>query len=111
MFNVTHAFLDALRARKGRVVNIGSIQSFMHVRWPNSVAYTTSQHGVLGLSRRARQERRTGQRDRPRPDRDAAQRGDPRQESRRRERLPRTYAARPHRNARGRRRPGALPGF
>jgi NAD(P)-dependent dehydrogenase (short-subunit alcohol dehydrogenase family) len=51
MFNVTHAFLDALRARKGRVVNIGSIQSFMHVRWPNSVAYTTSKHGVLGLTR------------------------------------------------------------
>lgn len=51
MFNVTHAFLDPLRARKGRVVNIGSIQSFMHVRWPNSVAYTTSKHGVLGLTR------------------------------------------------------------
>jgi NAD(P)-dependent dehydrogenase (short-subunit alcohol dehydrogenase family) len=51
MFNVTHAFLEPLRARKGRVVNIGSIQSFMHVRWPNSVAYTTSKHGVLGLTR------------------------------------------------------------
>ncbi|MGH6619079.1 MAG: SDR family NAD(P)-dependent oxidoreductase [Alphaproteobacteria bacterium] len=51
MFNVTHAFLDPLRARRGRVVNIGSIQSFMHVRWPNSVAYTTSKHGVLGLTR------------------------------------------------------------
>ena len=51
MFNVTHAFLDQLRARKGRVINIGSIQSFMHVRWPNSPAYTTSKHGVLGLTR------------------------------------------------------------
>jgi NAD(P)-dependent dehydrogenase (short-subunit alcohol dehydrogenase family) len=50
-FNVTHAFLDPLRARKGRVINIGSIQSFMHVRWPNSPAYTTSKHGVLGLTR------------------------------------------------------------
>lgn len=51
MFNVTHAFLDQLRATKGRVVNIGSIQSFVHVRWPNSAAYTTSKHGVLGFTR------------------------------------------------------------
>lgn len=51
VFNVTHAFLDQLRASKGRVVNIGSIQSFVHVRWPNSAAYTTSKHGVLGFTR------------------------------------------------------------
>jgi NAD(P)-dependent dehydrogenase (short-subunit alcohol dehydrogenase family) len=51
MFNVTHAFLAQLRATKGRVVNIGSIQSFMHVRTPSSPAYTTSKHGVLGLTR------------------------------------------------------------
>src|SRR5438046_9279442 len=40
-----------LRATKGRIVNIGSIQSFMHVRTPNSPAYTTSKHGVLGFTR------------------------------------------------------------
>ncbi len=51
MFNVTQAFLDVLRATKGRIVNIASLQSFMHVRTPNSVAYTTSKHGVLGLTR------------------------------------------------------------
>jgi NAD(P)-dependent dehydrogenase (short-subunit alcohol dehydrogenase family) len=51
VFNVTHAFLDQLRETKGRVINIGSIQSFMHVRWPNSAAYTTSKHGVLGMTR------------------------------------------------------------
>src|SRR5262249_29942441 len=51
MFNVTHAFLDQLRATRGRIVNIGSIQSFVHVAWPNSAAYTTSKHGVLGLTR------------------------------------------------------------
>jgi 3-oxoacyl-[acyl-carrier protein] reductase len=50
-FNVTHAFLGALRATKGRIVNIASIQSFMHVRTPNSPAYTTSKHGVLGFTR------------------------------------------------------------
>jgi NAD(P)-dependent dehydrogenase (short-subunit alcohol dehydrogenase family) len=50
-FNVTHAFLDQLRATKGRIVNIGSIQSFVHVRTPNSPAYTTSKHGVLGFTR------------------------------------------------------------
>jgi 3-oxoacyl-[acyl-carrier protein] reductase len=50
-FNVTHAFLASLRASKGRIVNIGSIQSFVHVRTPNSAAYTTSKHGVLGFTR------------------------------------------------------------
>ena len=50
-FNVTHAFLKPLRAAKGRIVNIASIQSFMHVRTPNSPAYTTSKHGVLGFTR------------------------------------------------------------
>ena len=50
-FNVTHAFLSALRAAKGRIINIASIQSFVHVRTPNSPAYTTSKHGVLGFTR------------------------------------------------------------
>jgi len=51
VFNVTHAFLGQLRAAKGRIVNIGSIQSFVHVRTPNSPAYTTSKHAVLGFTR------------------------------------------------------------
>lgn len=51
MFNATRAFRDQLRASGGRVVNIGSIQSFAHVRTPNSLAYTTSKHGVLGFTR------------------------------------------------------------
>lgn len=52
MFNVTHAFLDQIRATKGCIINIGSIQSFVHVNgWPNSAAYTTSKHGVLGFTR------------------------------------------------------------
>jgi 3-oxoacyl-[acyl-carrier protein] reductase len=51
VFNVTHAFVEQLRTTKGRIVNIGSIQSFMHVRTPNSLAYTTSKHGVLGFTR------------------------------------------------------------
>ncbi len=51
VFNITHALLDPLRESKGRIINIGSIQSFVHVRWPNSAAYTTSKHGVLGLTR------------------------------------------------------------
>jgi NAD(P)-dependent dehydrogenase (short-subunit alcohol dehydrogenase family) len=50
-FNVTHAFLEALLATRGRIVNIGSIQSFVHVRTPNSAAYTTSKHGVLGFTK------------------------------------------------------------
>jgi 3-oxoacyl-[acyl-carrier protein] reductase len=51
VFNVTHAFLGALRAKKGRIVNIGSIQSFVHIRQPSSPAYTASKHGVLGFTR------------------------------------------------------------
>jgi 3-oxoacyl-[acyl-carrier protein] reductase len=51
VFNVTHAFLEQLRATRGRIVNIGSIQSFVHVRTPNSPAYTSSKHGVLGFTR------------------------------------------------------------
>ncbi len=51
LFNVTHAFLAQLRASRGRIVNIASIQSFVHVRTPNSPAYTTSKHGVLGFTR------------------------------------------------------------
>jgi NAD(P)-dependent dehydrogenase (short-subunit alcohol dehydrogenase family) len=51
VFNVTHAFLGPLRAAKGRIVNIGSIQSFVHVRTPSSPAYTASKHGVLGFTR------------------------------------------------------------
>jgi len=51
VFNVTHAFLAPLRAQKGRIVNIASIQSFVHVRTPNSPAYTTAKHGVLGFTR------------------------------------------------------------
>ena len=51
VFNVTHAFLAQLRGNRGRIINIASIQAFMHVRTPNSVAYTTSKHGVLGFTR------------------------------------------------------------
>ena len=50
-FNVTLAFLEPLRASKGRIVNIGSIQSFVHVRTPSSPAYTASKHGVLGFNK------------------------------------------------------------
>jgi 3-oxoacyl-[acyl-carrier protein] reductase len=51
VFNVTHAFLEPLRAARGRIVNIGSIQSFVHLRTPSSPAYTASKHGVLGFTR------------------------------------------------------------
>src|SRR5262249_49794210 len=42
VFNVTHAFLAQLRATKGRIVNIGSIPSFLPLRTPNFPAYTSS---------------------------------------------------------------------
>ena len=51
VFNVTQTFTAPLRASKGRIINIGSIQSLMHVRTPSSAAYTASKHGVLGFTR------------------------------------------------------------
>ena len=51
VFNVTQAFLPQLRASKGRIVNMGSVQSFVHLRTPTSTAYTTSKHGVLGFTK------------------------------------------------------------
>jgi NAD(P)-dependent dehydrogenase (short-subunit alcohol dehydrogenase family) len=51
VFNVTYAFLAPLRAARGRIVNIGSIQSFVHLRTPSSPAYTASKHGVLGFTK------------------------------------------------------------
>jgi NAD(P)-dependent dehydrogenase (short-subunit alcohol dehydrogenase family) len=51
MFNVTQAFREPLRASQGRIVNIASIQSFVHLRTPSSTAYTASKHGVLGFTR------------------------------------------------------------
>ena len=51
VFNVTHAFLEPLKSSRGRIVNIASIQSFVHVRTPSSPAYTASKHGVLGFTK------------------------------------------------------------
>jgi NAD(P)-dependent dehydrogenase (short-subunit alcohol dehydrogenase family) len=51
VFNVSQAFLEPIRASRGRVINIASVQSFLHMRTPNSPAYTTSKHGVLGFTR------------------------------------------------------------
>lgn len=48
LFNCVHAFQDQLKATKGRVINIGSIQSFVHT--PNSVAYTTSKGAVKNFT-------------------------------------------------------------
>lgn len=49
LFNVTHAFLDQIRATTGRIINIGSIQSYVHT--PNSVAYTTSKGAVMNFTK------------------------------------------------------------
>jgi len=49
VYNVTKAFLKPLKSTKGRIVNIGSIQS--HVHTGNAVVYTVAKHGVLGFTR------------------------------------------------------------
>ncbi len=49
VYNVTKAFLDHLKQTKGRIVNIGSIQS--HVHTGNAAVYTVAKHGVLGFTR------------------------------------------------------------
>ncbi|WP_428486090.1 SDR family NAD(P)-dependent oxidoreductase [Rhodopila sp.] len=48
-YNMVIAFLDQLKATKGCVINIGSVQSF--VALPNSAAYTTSKGGVRALTK------------------------------------------------------------
>ncbi len=48
-YNMVTAFLDQLKATRGSVINIGSIQSF--VALPNSAAYTTSKGGVRALTK------------------------------------------------------------
>jgi len=48
VFNTTYAFLEQLKATKGRIISIGSIQSFVHTQ--NCVAYTTSKHAVKGFT-------------------------------------------------------------
>lgn len=48
-YNMVTAFLDQLKATKGSIINIGSIQSF--VALPNSAAYTTSKGGVRALTK------------------------------------------------------------
>ncbi len=47
-YNVTRAFLAALQATRGRIVNIASIQSFVHTM--NSTAYTVTKSGIRGLT-------------------------------------------------------------
>jgi NAD(P)-dependent dehydrogenase (short-subunit alcohol dehydrogenase family) len=51
VFNVTQAFLPQIRAGKGCIVNLGSMQSILHVRTPSSAAYTASKHAVLGFTK------------------------------------------------------------
>ncbi len=48
VFNMVTGFLAQLKATKGCIVNIGSIQSF--VALPNSAAYTASKAAVRGLT-------------------------------------------------------------
>jgi NAD(P)-dependent dehydrogenase (short-subunit alcohol dehydrogenase family) len=48
-YNMVTAFLEQLKATKGSVINIGSVQSF--VALPNSAAYTTSRSGVRALTK------------------------------------------------------------
>lgn len=48
-FNMVIAFLEQLKATKGCILNVASIQSF--VATPNSVAYTASKGGVAQLTK------------------------------------------------------------
>jgi NAD(P)-dependent dehydrogenase (short-subunit alcohol dehydrogenase family) len=48
-FLMAREFVTHLESRSGSIVNVGSIQSFVHAA--NSVAYTAAKHGVLGLTR------------------------------------------------------------
>ncbi len=105
VFNVTHAFLEPLRAAKGRIVNIASIQSFMHLRTPSSPAYHAR------ACRRTRKGRRARQCDRPGLHRNAAEREDARDQSGAGEDIRRSHAIGTRGQARGYRRAGDIPGI
>ncbi len=113
VFNVTHAFLAPLRAAKGRIVNIGSIQSFVHLRTPSSPAYTASKHGVLGFTKALAAELgKEGVRVNaigPGFHRDALEREGARQQSGTGESVHRPHAARAGRQTRRHRGAGDLP--
>lgn len=49
VYNVTTGFLAQLKATRGVIINIGSIQSF--VALPNSAAYTASKAAIRGLTK------------------------------------------------------------
>lgn len=49
VFNVTHAHLEALKAKRGCIVNIASMQSFVSAA--NSVAYTASKGGIAQFTK------------------------------------------------------------
>ena len=48
-YTMVTAFLEQLKATKGAIINIGSIQSFIAL--PNSAAYTTSKAAIRGLTK------------------------------------------------------------
>jgi NAD(P)-dependent dehydrogenase (short-subunit alcohol dehydrogenase family) len=48
-YNMVTAFQDQLKATKGSVINLGSIQSFIAL--PNSAAYTASKSAIRGLTK------------------------------------------------------------
>ena len=48
-YSVAMAFLDQLKATRGSIINVGSIQSF--VATPNSTAYTASKGAVLQMTK------------------------------------------------------------
>ena len=49
VYNMVTAFLAQLKATKGSIINIGSIQSFVALR--NSAAYTASKSAIRGLTK------------------------------------------------------------
>lgn len=49
VYNMVTAFLVPLKARKGSIINISSVQGF--VALPNSAAYTASKHAMRGLTK------------------------------------------------------------
>lgn len=48
-YSVAIAFLDQLKATKGSIINVGSIQSF--IATPNSTAYTASKGAILQMTK------------------------------------------------------------
>ena len=112
VFNVTHAFVEPTTFNKGRIVNIGSIQSFLHAHTQlTRLHHIEARRAWLyeGARGRARKGWRAGQCHRPGPHRNSLERECAVQQSGTHPDVHGSHAVGPHWKARRHRRASRVP--